>query len=197
VSGGVWHPDGCRCSGCRRPPATPAQYRPPAPRANRPVYRRPRSHAYSCRCSRCVQSMPSMKNGDFGIIGPILVALVVIVPVFFWPAMAWHGYTATGGWRWDIHSTIACLTYWCILVFLVILLGLANKPKTANSHTRMPNTLDWQAPPICVHRKATRVNNTASGELAKWSCSDCQTEFDAYWHWKPPEGLGNDAGMAK
>ena len=171
MSGGTWHPDGCRCSGCRGAATRPAPYRPRAPRTPRPVYRRPRSHAYSCRCARCVQSMPSMKNGDFGIIGPGLVFLIIVVPVFFWPAMVWHGHTATGGWSWDIHSTIACLAYWGVLILPLVLLGIVSTSKTAKSYSRTPNTQNWQAPPICVHREAIPVDSTVSGDLPKWWCS--------------------------
>lgn len=126
---GTWHPDGCRCSGCRQPagcpPARPLR---PAP-GPAPVYRRPRSHAYSCRCPRCARPA-SVKNGDYGLIGPGLVFLAVAYPVLCWPAWVWHGYSSGGdgyGWRWDIHSTYACLTWWGILAFIVVLSVLADK----------------------------------------------------------------------
>ena len=98
--------------------------------SNQPVYRRPRSHAYRCRCNRCVQSMPSMKNGDFGLIGPLLLFGGIAVVIGFWPAMVWHGYTDTGGWRWDIHSTIGELAYWGALIFVFTLIGFGNRPST-------------------------------------------------------------------
>ena len=70
MTGGTWHPDGCRCSGCRQPAARyPAPSRRPA--ASQPVYRRPRSHAYACRCPRCAGALRRNK-GNYGIIGPLI-----------------------------------------------------------------------------------------------------------------------------
>jgi uncharacterized membrane protein len=60
--------------------------------------------------------MPSMKNGDYGIIGPLLLVIAVVAVLGFWPAMVWHGQTDTGGWRWDIHSTIGCLVWWGLTI---------------------------------------------------------------------------------
>ena len=72
-------------------------------------------------------------RGDFitrnGIIGPgILIGFAVLL-VGFWPALAWHGHTATGGWRWDIHSTIGCLIWWAITLGPLIAVVIADARK--------------------------------------------------------------------
>src|SRR5947209_19649892 len=105
MSGGVWHPEGCRCSGCQQPAVCQ-----PAPRrvAGEP--------------------MPSMKSGDYGIIGPAFLIFFAVALVGFWPAMVWHGQTDTGGWRWDIHSTIAEAVYWGTIGFIALLCWLGNRP---------------------------------------------------------------------
>lgn len=98
--------------------------------SNQLVYRyRPRSHAPQCRCPRWVRVQPP--KGDWGIIGPGLLIIAVVAVIGFWPAMVWHGYTDTGGWRWDIHSTIAELVYWGIILAVVItsILARANSPE--------------------------------------------------------------------
>ena len=90
--------------------------------SNQPIYRN-RNHAYSCRCGRCPQSRPT----EWGIIGPAIGIFFVVAIFGFWPAMVWHGYTDTGGWRWDIHSTIGELVYFGVLAFLALLVWLGNK----------------------------------------------------------------------
>ena len=85
----------------------------------RPVYRHaPRSHAHNCPCNRCVQVRRNRGGviDTYGIIAPALLIIGVIAVVGFWPAMVWHGQTDTGGWRWDIHSTIGCLIWWGLIV---------------------------------------------------------------------------------
>jgi hypothetical protein len=52
----------------------------------------------------------------YGIIGPGILAYFVIVLIGFWPALVWHGYTGTGGWRWDVHSTIGCCIWWGLTI---------------------------------------------------------------------------------
>lgn len=94
--------------------------------SNQPVYRRPRSHAYSCRCPACAP------KGDFvarnGILGPGFAILCLVAVIGFWPAMVWHGYTDTGGWQWDVHSTIAEAVYFGIFAFIALLCWADHKP---------------------------------------------------------------------
>lgn len=75
---------------------------------------------------------------DWGIAVPFFAGAMVIAVVGFWPAMVWHGYTDTGGWRWDIHSTVAELVYLGVVAFIITLAWLGSRPaRTA-------------APPKCV-----------------------------------------------
>ena len=148
-----------------------------------PVYRRPRSHAYSCRCPRCVQ--PNMKNGDYGIIGPAILAWFAVTLFGFWPAMVWHGYTDTGGWRWDIHSTVAELVYWGTIGFTVFLCWLGNRP--AKTSAAVPVTPERLPPPpsvcvprpVCLHLNAVKVESILDPDkaVAYW-CEECGTQLD-------------------
>jgi hypothetical protein len=152
--------------------------------SNQPVYRRPRNHAYSCRCGRCPQSQP----GDWGIIGPGLLVIGAIAVIGFWPAMVWHGYGGPTGtaWRWDIHSTIAELVYWGTIGFTVFLCWLGNRP--AQRTTRPPRgRLNVEAlppppfvvaPPICLHLNAVMVESITDPDkaVAYW-CEACETQL--------------------
>ena len=92
--------------------------------SNQPIYRRPRSHSYACRCPRCTPQGDAVSR--YGIIGPVLLFGGIAAVIGFWPAMVWHGYTATGGWRWDIHSTVAELAYWGVIGFVAGLIALGS-----------------------------------------------------------------------
>ncbi len=66
--------------------------------------------------------------------GPIWGCLLGIglgALLLLWPALAWHGQTAAGGWRWDIHTTVACCIWWGVVLFVAvaIVLGKANTPE--------------------------------------------------------------------
>lgn len=171
--------------------------------SQQPVYRRPRSHAYSCRCPRCVQSMPSMKNGDYGIIGPLALIGGIVALIGFWPAMVWHGYTDTGGWRWDIHSTIACSIWWALTLgpFIAAIIidvsrgnarYLGQRPRPVRVPPSVPEALaiarlveDGPAPPACPHRNAVKVDSAYYkrnfGRMVVFCCwcPDCETELPA------------------
>ena len=99
--------------------------------SNQPVYRRARSHAYACRCPRCRQRAPSMRNGDFGIIGPALLVIAVVAVIGFWPAMVWHGYGGPTGtaWRWDIHSTVGCCVWWSVTIVPLVIAAIVDACK--------------------------------------------------------------------
>jgi len=66
-------------------------------------------------------------QGDWGIAIPALLIAFAVALVGFWPAMVWHGYTDTGGWKWDIHSTIAELVYFGVAGFIAVLIFLGNR----------------------------------------------------------------------
>ena len=84
MTGGIWHPDGCRCSGCRQPAVRPPA-RPQRPVASQPVYRRPRSHAYSCRCPKCVQATRRRRGGAEWVF-PVFFGAVLLLAGIGWAA---------------------------------------------------------------------------------------------------------------
>jgi hypothetical protein len=65
---------------------------------------------------------------DGGFIEYVVAAGLVIGLTGFWPVMVVHGYTDTGGWRWDIHSTIAELAYVGAVAFVALMIWLGNRP---------------------------------------------------------------------
>lgn len=120
----------CYCSR-NRAPARNMGYqpaRPPRPVASQPVYRRPRSHAYSCRCPRCAEAL-RRSQGNAGAAGPLILVFFIVVIIGFWPAMVWHGEGGPAGtsWEWNIDSTVAELVYWGILVFIASLAAISNR----------------------------------------------------------------------
>ena len=50
-----------------------------------PVYRQPRSHAYACRCRKCVQSRPESTPAV------LFWGALAFLAVAFWPEWALHG----------------------------------------------------------------------------------------------------------
>lgn len=88
----------------------------------------PRCRNYCCRCgSRRPPSSTLFLPGA-------LITLGLGFLFFCWPALVWHGYSSGGdgwGWRWDIHSTYACLIWWAVLAALIIvaILAEANSPR--------------------------------------------------------------------
>lgn len=67
-------------------------------------------------------------RGDWGIIGPAIGIFFAVALLGFWPVMVVHGYTDTGGWRWDIHSTYAELAYAGTIGFVALMIWLGNRP---------------------------------------------------------------------
>jgi hypothetical protein len=157
------------------------------------VYRHaPRSHAYNCPCNRCVQ-VRGRNKGNYGIIGPGLLILGIGWIVLCWPALAWHGQTDTGGWRWDIHSTVACLIWWGIIVVpLAVAAGidvnrkrkLTGTPQPgvqaiSKARAKPPEPLIPRPPdtPICLHHGAVRVESVLDWDVT-WHCwcPDCDPD---------------------
>jgi hypothetical protein len=119
VSGGVWHPDGCRCSGCI--PARQVVIRQEYPSPGPP--RTPQQHPRK-------PSPRKQSAGDYGIIGPLLLIVIPVILVGFWPVMVWHGYGGPTGndWRWDIHSTVAESVYIGLIALFSLLIWAVNRP---------------------------------------------------------------------
>jgi hypothetical protein len=187
VSGGTWHPAGCRCSGCR--PRTASQ----PPRSPRPVYAyKPRSHAYNCRCSRCTQ-VRARNKGNAGIIGPGLVVIFVVALVGFWPAMVWHGEGGPTGtaWEWNVDSTVGCCIWWGIWVLgltVAFVSASAGRRRAIRAEDRASAARVAAAQAVaaarpleaatapCKHPNAVPVDNDMLGRLAWW-CPDCETQL--------------------
>jgi hypothetical protein len=158
---GVWHPDGCRCSGCRQPAAYPPARQP------RPVYSsRPRSHAYNCPCARCVQ-VRSRNGGGVGIIVPAFLACLVVMVAGFWPAMVWHGEGGPTGtaWQWNVDSTIGCCLWWGSWAVIALIVWACRKfgypdPPPVRAHGADP------APPGPLRGQAAGLPDLRASELA-------------------------------
>lgn len=133
-------------------------------------------------------------RGDYGIIGPLILIAFAVALVGFWPVMVVHGYTDTGGWRWDIHSTIAELAYLGTIGFIITLAWLGNRPARL---PRMPARTPLepgeseafaaafrQAPPVCLHPGAVKVDSAYYRNFGRtvifccW-CPDCEAELPA------------------
>ena len=76
----------------------------------------------TCRCGRTPKDPPghalTPRGNGPSTIGPGLLFILVSC----WPAIFWHGQAKTGGWRWDIHSTVACSVWWGSILLAAILL---------------------------------------------------------------------------
>jgi hypothetical protein len=192
VTGGVWHPDGCRCPGCRPPPA-------PAPRPPVPLplpLPHPPAPRSSCRRPRSYRSAPGGGIiARYGIIGPAFVIILTVMITGFWPAMVWHGEGGPTGtaWQWDVRSTIGCCIWWGFLLLCGTgavasrKLGghyLNNGPAPGADVSPLPDPPmqdlpgPTMAPPSCQHPGAVPVNNILTGKLEAWLCPDCETQLD-------------------
>lgn len=133
---------------------------------NQPVRQRPRP--------------PARGGGDPAVIFFVTVAGIFLV--FCWPAIVWHGYTDTGGWRRDIHSTVAVAVWLGLVAFIAGLIWLGNRsPRPA----RRPVTPDRLPPPptsvaarpVCRHGGKVPVD-LFTGERVAYLCPDCDTQLD-------------------
>ena len=77
--------------------------------SNQPVYRRPRSHAYSCRCPRCVQSGAYSVDLSKGAALPVAACAVIgaVVWLVVVPLRIWHTIGADGQQHPDTATWIA------------------------------------------------------------------------------------------
>ena len=80
------------------------------------------------------------------LIEPLFLIGVPLVLFSCWPAIFAHGYTDTGGWRWDIHSTVACSAWWGVLLLFGLIGWVNHRPKkTGNLTARRPAQGDGSA----------------------------------------------------
>lgn len=124
-------------------------------------------------------------QGEWGIIVPAVLIIGAVALTGFWPAMVWHGYTDTGGWRWDIHSTAAELVYLGVIGFMAALVAIGNRP--ARTAVKPKRERSWPPPkyvppsppppPACYHLDAVPVD-LSTGERVAWWCEACETQMD-------------------
>ncbi len=163
--------------------------------SQQPVYRRPRSHAYSCRCPRCA----APPAGGWGIIAPAVLIIGAVAVLGFWPAMVWHGTSDTGGWRWDVSSTIACAIWWTLVLGPILVAavtgvskGRARCPGQRPAPVQVPpsvpeakEALDLDAAgaprpaaPACQHLHAVRAESILDPrETRAYWCGECGTRL--------------------
>jgi hypothetical protein len=168
VNGGIVHPEGCRCPGC-----LPRQYviKPAAPG-------RPPVGAYRNRPARTFRQPPQRRGSD-GKGWGVVIGLALLAVFLVWPGWAWHGQTATGGYRWDGESTAAMLIWWGILAFWLIVAGLVRQANAKRAKPQPPPQIR-QAPPACLHRNAVRVESALDADKTlAWWCPDCETQLGA------------------
>ena len=183
VSGGTWHPGGCRCSGCRPPAARTATR--PRPVSPRPVYRyAPRSHVYNCPCDRCVQVRGQRNTSSGAIIWPVLIVLGLVSAGVGALAKAIGQHPAQVA-AWAGSIAILGLLTWGIVVInrredrrvaarrLAPLSGppMAAMPPASPSAQLIPHPPDT---PICLHLGAVDVKTLptplGAPETVAWLC---------------------------
>ncbi len=143
--------------------------------SNQPVYRRPRSHAYSCRCSRCVQSMPD-NSAPAAFWGAML-----FLAVAFWPEYALHGRA----------SVIAGIAWWGSIatIGVTILVAYLNAQRVRAPKGRLPVEVlpdgPVPLPPPCYHLNAVKVNSGVPGLHLTWRCwcPDCEGNLPAVFRY--------------
>lgn len=90
--------------------------------SNQPVYRRPRSHAYSCRCPRCGKPPGSGLIGyDMAAIAVALlflaVAWIVMAPLRIWHVMGSDGQEHPDTATWAAYGTGGAVIVGCLVFF--------------------------------------------------------------------------------
>lgn len=142
--------------------------------SSQPVYRRPRSHAYSCRCPRCVQFLnrPSASgSGGFW-------AVVALMVLYGLPAGIWH--QGTG-------MVVACAIWWPVLTAVTALIAYGSyREKHPAPRKAPPSGPPVSSPPpaprpgpACRHRNAVPVDNLLGGKPWAYWCEECGTQIDA------------------
>ena len=126
------------------------------------------------------QSRPPAQE-DWGIAIPFFAGIMILFALGCWPAFFWHGYTDTGGWRWDIHSTIGCCVWWGILALSAFLYWTDHRQgRPPVPRGRPVVDLPPPPPPSCQHLDAVPVD-LSTGERVAWWCEACETQLDAFF----------------
>jgi hypothetical protein len=82
--------------------------------SQQPVYRRPRSHTYSCRCPKC-QAAAARSSGSLGATLLFAGAIAAVGALPAWPYFIWHGHDAQGHGKYDAATWVACGIWWAFL----------------------------------------------------------------------------------
>ncbi len=86
----------------------------------------PGRHPNWCNCAGCRRDIAEFESKQFkGTVG-VAAAVIAFALLGFWPAIVWHGQNDMGGWRWDVHSTVACMVWWGILASVSAAIGVAD-----------------------------------------------------------------------
>ena len=141
--------------------------------SNPPVYRRPRSHAYACRCRKCARSRPDSTAAV------IFWGGLAAIAVAFWPEWALHGRA----------SVIAGIAWWgsiATIGVLILAAYLAGKRSHARPKPAPPSgppmsslpPAPWPAP-VCRHLGAVKVDAFDKTLIYCCWCPDCEAELPA------------------
>lgn len=142
---------------------------------NQPVYRRPRSHAYSCRCARCAQRSPGTD------VAGAFWGAVAFLAVAFWPEWALHGRASViaGAIWW---GTIAAFGIWVLAAYAAgkrRRAPVVTRPSVAEAVKIADALRDEPPAPVCYHLDAVPVDNLdPDAPPWAWLCPD------------PPQGCG-------
>lgn len=165
MTGGVYHPPGCRCPGC-----LPGQY------VMRPASA-PRQHAP-------VRDTPSALQPPRSGPGPVawrvkLYGGMAVLFAMFWLFMIpyrlwWHTSTPGGG----IEPSDATWIGYSVLILALALIVKLGIVLHSRSKERPAAQRPIPEPAACAHANAVPVD-LSTGERAAWWCPDCETQLDA------------------
>ena len=120
---------------------------------------------------------PSRQPGsDWGVAIPAFLIIAFGWLILCWPALVAHGYTDTGGWRWDIHSTEACAAWWGALC-LFTGIAWASRRFPADKAPPAPALPHPEARRACRHLRAVPIDLYTGERVAYW-CEQCHTQLD-------------------
>ena len=146
--------------------------------SNQPVYRRPRSHAYSCRCPRCQGAGAYSTDLSKGCLIPVAICAVIAgaVGLALVPLGIWHVTGADGKMHPDTATGIAYGIGAVLILAALMFVSIRATGKRERSSPPARYVAPRPAPPLCVHRNAVRVESAVDPAvtLGNW-CPDCET----------------------
>jgi hypothetical protein len=129
---------------------------------------RPPVGAYRSRPARTFRQPPQRRGSD-GKGWGVVIGLALLAVFLVWPGWAWHGQTATGGYRWDGESTAAMLIWWGIVAFWLIVAGLVRQANAKRAKPQPPPQIRQAPRPACTatpsgsNRRSTRTRPSPGG----------------------------------